>query len=259
MNMLGDTLGAIAFEKAGIIKPNVGVLIGEHGVETDHVFDQKALSTNSPIHFADEIVDCTRFSMLEGAISASFLYKQDATIQIDVATDFGGEYQKKNLSTAIAALLLLRHQIPQLSIATISKGLSNLSSLTKFMGRWMLIKQAPKVIFDSAHNEAGLREVLHQLQQINFKRLHWVYGTVKDKDISTNLSLLPKDASYYFASPDIPRGLDASVLKEQANNVGLQGEAFKSVHAAYENAQSKAENEDLILVCGSIFVVAELI
>jgi len=259
MNMLGNTLEAIANEKAGIIKQNIAVLIGEHSDESDSVFSEKSSAMRSPIYFAEDMLQCDEFSTMDGAIQASFHSKENPELSFKIVSDFGGDYQKKNLRTAIAALILLRSQIPNLKEGNIAQGLSNLTSLTKFMGRWMTIKQAPRVIFDSAHNEAGLKEVIQQLQQLSFNKLHWVYGTVKDKDVNTNLSMLPKEATYYFASPQIPRGLEAANLKEQAALHGLFGEAYSSVQEAYENANLQAHANDLILVCGSIFVVAELI
>jgi dihydrofolate synthase/folylpolyglutamate synthase len=153
----------------------------------------------------------------------------------------------------------LQAQGVTISSSAISKGLKNIKSSTYFIGRWMVMSKKPQVIFDSAHNEGGIKELTAQLKKIPYKQLHFVYGTVGDKDITNILSLLPKKAIYYFCKPDIPRGKDINELDSEASAQRLKGTAFQSVSKAYKMALSQAGKDDFVLVSGSIFVVAEVL
>ena len=233
---LGDTLRKIAGEKAGIIKPGVPVVIGETSKETKAVFAKKAKSTNSEIHFADKEISSA-----------------------DYSTDIKGPYQSKNIITALMAVEVLKKQGIKISHKAIRQGLKHVAKNTSFIGRWMVMNKKPIIIFDSAHNEGGLRELIAGINEEKYKTLHFILGTVSDKDISKILSLLPKTAQYYFCKANIPRGLDAEQLKTQAALFRLKGETFPSVKAAFKAAKSRAGKKDMIVVSGSVFVVAEVL
>ena len=229
---LGDTLPEIAFEKAGIIKKNTPIVIGEKQKEVADVFFKKALEMNATISFASDK-------------------------KYDVETDLLGAYQKKNGTTAI-------HVIKALKGFTVSenqlhKGLLNVVKNTNLKGRWQILQVAPRVICDTAHNKEGLYYVMHQLASLPAKKLHIVLGVVTDKKLEEILPLFPEDASYYFCKPNIPRGLDEQVLQSKASHFGLLGSTYNSVNEAYLAAISNAEKEDVVFVGGSTFVVGEVV
>ena len=263
-NMLGDTLTLIAGEKAGIIKPGVPVVIGETHPESAPVFLKKAGETGSAIVFADQVF---RLSEKPSADTAGLLpqssqydvFKNDLPFLQDLELETAGPYQQKNLVTALQAWDLLRPQIPYLNEPALRHGLKHLKSLTRFIGRWEIIGQNPTILCDSAHNEAGLKVTFAKIKTLNFKKLHIVTGFVNDKSVEDVLDLFPTAAQYYFAKADIPRGLEAAVLKEKAAVVGLHGRAYSSVPNALKAARRAAAAEDMIVVIGSIFVVAEVL
>jgi len=263
-NMLGDTLTLIAGEKAGIIKPGVPVVIGETHPESAPVFLKKAGETGSAIVFADQVF---RLSEKPSADTAGLLpqssqydvFKNDLPFLQDLELETAGPYQQKNLVTALQAWDLLRPQIPYLNEPALRHGLKHLKSLTRFIGRWEIIGQNPTILCDSAHNEAGLKVTFAKIKTLNFKKLHIVTGFVNDKSVEDVLDLFPTAAQYYFAKADIPRGLEAAVLKEKATAVGLHGRAYSSVPNALKAARRAAAAEDMIVVIGSIFVVAEVL
>lgn len=233
---LGNTLEAIAFEKAGIIKENVPVVIGEYVDETKPIFLAKAEETNSAIHFASDLIEET------------------------YPTTLLGDYQVANKKTVMQAIVVLQDQgqfeIPEKAI---KKGFLNVIENTKLQGRWQPLGENPKIICDTAHNAHGLKMVLKQLEKENFEQLHIVLGVVNDKNLGEILPLFPKKAKYYFCKPDIPRGLDAKILKDEASKFGLTGESYLSVSNAYQSAKENAERKDLIYIGGSTFVVAEIL
>jgi len=233
---LGNTIAKISAEKAGIIKPKVPVVIGETQKLSKPVFNKKAEETSSRIFFADTEVRKKSFS-----------------------TDLKGSYQQKNISTALKAIEVLKTEGIKISAKSISKGLKHVGKNTSFIGRWMVMKEKPFTVFDSAHNEGGIRELNQEINNLKHLNLHFVYGTVADKDISRVLALLPKTAKYYFCKADIPRGLDAVELKKQGGKFKLKGEVYPSVKSAFKAAKSNAKKNDMILVSGSVFVVADLL
>ncbi len=263
-NMLGDTLPLIAGEKAGIIKPGVPVVVGETQPESAPVFLKKAAETGSAIVFADQIF---RLSEKPSADTAGLLpqssqydvFKNDVPFLQNLELETAGPYQHKNLVTALQAWDMLRPQLPVLKEPALRHGLKHLKSLTHFIGRWEIIGQNPTILCDSAHNEAGLKVTFDKIKTLNFNKLHIVTGFVNDKSVENVLGLFPVAARYYFAKADIPRGLDASLLKEKAAAVGLQGRAYASVPNALKAARRAAAPEDMIVVIGSIFVVAEVL
>ena len=249
---LGDTLPKIAAEKAGIIKADIPIVIGETHTETKDVFINKASACHSPIVFADKTIKLTDFKSDISGISFSFAKKQ-------YKSDLSGDYQKKNICTALAAIKALQSQGIPIKETAIKNGLRSIKESTYFIGRWMIIGKKPMVIFDSAHNEGGIKELVSQIKKLSFEQLHFVYGTVADKDITHILSLLPSKAIYYFCKPDIPRGKDVNDLSKEAIAQKLKGSSYPSVKKAYKAALTQAKKNDLVLVSGSIFVVAEVL
>ena len=231
---LGDTITAIAGEKAGIIKPGIPVVIGEYTEETKPVFLAKAQEGNSPIHFASDEVDG------------------------DFASDLNGDYQKQNRKTVLKTIGLLQDKF-NISQENISQGLLHVARNTGFQGRWQQIHSNPTVIADTAHNSHGLKIVVAQLEKQEYVVLRIVFGVVNDKDLGEILPLMPKDAIYYFCRPNIPRGLDAEALQQAAAGFGLKGNIYNSVPEAYKNAMNEAGENDFIYVGGSTFVVAEIL
>jgi dihydrofolate synthase/folylpolyglutamate synthase len=233
---LGETLSAIAKEKAGIIKESTSVVIGESQPETREVFKSIASQKKAKILFAEAI----QFKEFE--------------------TDLKGNYQIKNKQTVLAALHILKEEaVLEFSETHIENGLKKVMSNTGLMGRWQVLHHNPKVICDTAHNKEGLTYVLQQLQQEQYMNLHIVLGFVSDKDVESVLKLFPKESRYYFCKPDIPRGMEVGVLIEKATALGLKGKGYTSVKEAYSASLKKATSGDLIFVGGSTFVVAEII
>jgi dihydrofolate synthase / folylpolyglutamate synthase len=233
---LGNTLEAIAFEKAGIIKPGVPVVIGEFTPETKPVFLSKANENNSEIYFASELI-------LENHPS-----------------DLIGDYQIHNKKTVLQTIRIINSQKDfKISENQIKSGLLNVKKNTGLQGRWQQLGEFPKIICDTAHNKNGLEIVMKQIQKEQFETLHIVLGVVNDKDLNEILPLFPKNAIYYFCKPTIPRGLDAKILKEKAATFGLNGETYNSVSESYKKAFEKASQYDFIYIGGSTFVVAEIL
>lgn len=258
MNLLGDTLPQIAFEKAGIIKPGIPVVIGETHAESAPVFLKKAAETQSKIVFADQHFQAEELPADDWETSTYKVFKDGKTFHPALKVDAAGPYQAKNLATVLQALELL--PIPQLSQPVFELGLSRLRELTHFQGRWQVIGANPRILCDSAHNEAGIRLAFEKIAPLRGKAaLHIVTGFVNDKDVDSALDLFPTDARYFFAKANIPRGLDARVLQKKAAKAGLKGRAYVSVRRALNAAKRAAKAEDLIVVIGSIFVVAEVI
>jgi dihydrofolate synthase/folylpolyglutamate synthase len=232
---LGNTLTAIAGEKAGIIKPAIPVVIGEYTDETKLVFLEIAKKNNSEIYFASE------------------------TITSSYPSDLKGDYQEQNKKTVLQTIQLINSQkIFKVSEENIKQGLLLVVKNTGLYGRWQQIKDFPKVICDTAHNKHGLTLTLKQIQNEKYDSLHIVLGVVNDKDLDEILPLFPKNASYYFCKPNIPRGLDANLLQQKALTYQLKGQVFNSVSEAYNEALHKASPTDFIYVGGSTFVVAEI-
>ena len=229
---LGETLPEIAFEKAGIIKKNIPVVIGEEQAAVKSVFIAKAAKESAPIYFASD---------------ASETY----------ISDLLGDYQIQNSKTAVAAIKILKGY--QVSKENIKNGLLNVVKNTNLKGRWQVLQEHPKVICDTAHNKEGLAIVLNQLKKQPFKKLHIVLGVVADKKLETILPLFPSSADYYFCKPAISRGLSEAVLEANAKKFNLLGKKYSSVKLALKSALLNANQEDIIYVGGSTFVVAEII
>jgi dihydrofolate synthase/folylpolyglutamate synthase len=255
---LGTTLDAIAGEKAGIIKKGVPVVIGEYHSETAPVFIKKASELESKISFANQNFDITPIDHQDGISTVyKILQPEDFSFQT-LTTDLMGSYQKWNIQTVLQSIAVMQPHLP-VSFEDLKQALQDVKNISKLIGRWDIKRLNPLVIMDSAHNEAGIRFAIDQLQKIPAKKLRIVFGVVKDKDPKEVLQILPKKAWYYFAKADIPRGLPAEELQLKALAHQLQGKVYLSVKAAYEAALEEAQPEDVIFVGGSIFVVAEII
>jgi len=235
VQFLGNTLEAVAFEKAGIIKPNIPVVIGEYTPETKPIFLAKAKECNSEIYFASDLIKETHPS------------------------DLIGDYQIHNKKTVLQTITILNTQNEfKITAEYIKSGLLHVMKNTGLQGRWQQLGEFPKVICDTAHNKNGLEIVINQIQKEKFKKLHIVLGVVNDKDLDEVLPLFPKNAIYYFCKPNIPRGLDATVLQEKAKKFDLKGDTYSSVTDAYVHSKKNATRNDFIFIGGSTFVVAEL-
>ncbi len=231
---LGETLKEIAFEKGGIIKPKIPVVIGEYQEEVIQVFDDLAHAVDAPLFVAEHLV------------------------KENFDTDLLGSYQLKNVITTVQCVRLLNQTDFEIKNKHLVNGLLSVVQKTGLKGRWQLLGEMPKIVCDTAHNKEGLSLVMSQLGKEKFETLHIVLGLVNDKDLATLLPIFPKQATYYFCKPDIPRGLSAELLKKVAANYGMNGLVYDSVASAYEAAIQKASANDFIYIGGSTFVVAEL-
>lgn len=255
MNMLGDTMEQIAFEKAGIIKPGVPVLIGEMQPEVAGVFRQKASDTRSDIFFAPDFTEILQILDNPATYQVNVLKKNWIP---SIRFDIGGPYQSHNLRTAFAALYLLQGKI-SLDTCKWPDFFSSFSRHTRFMGRWQILSDKPLIVADSAHNEGGLKYVLDYLPLQKARQIRFVLGFVNDKELGKILDMFPDKGVYYFAKANIPRGLPANELKEVASRHGLHGKAYTSVKRAFAAAKKSMQPDDILFVGGSIFVVAEIL
>ncbi len=255
MNLLGNTLTAIAGEKAGIIKPLVPVVIGEINTETLPVFT--AAANASPISFAEEKRYISDWLYQQPLLNVTVVDKEKNEYH-HYSLDLTGFYQTKNLLTVLEACAVLQQLGWEIQTQHIKHGLGNVKKLTGLHGRWEIIQNNPTVVLDVGHNVDGIKAILAQLDLSNFKQLHWVMGMVKDKDIQAVLQMLPITAKYYFTKASIPRALDEQELLHQAKAFGLKGTSYKEVNSAINAAKENADLSDLILVCGSVFVIAEV-
>jgi dihydrofolate synthase/folylpolyglutamate synthase len=254
---LGNTLKKIAGEKAGIIKRNVPVVIGETQEATITVFEKKAKTKKSEIIFADQIYQVQKKS--ENLTHTTFdILKNGQPLFSNQKVNLHGAFQAKNIATALQAIDSLPESF-SIKKSKVATAFFNLKSLTNFKGRWQVLQKDPIVLCDSAHNEAGLKLAMNQLKSLKVKELHFVLGMVNDKSIEKMLNFFPKDAHFYFCKPDIPRGLEVEILVQKATELGLTGRAYSSVKNALRAAKKKAEKKDLVYVGGSTFVVAEVI
>lgn len=235
MNLLGDTLEKIALEKAGIIKKNIPVILGEMKPNVRSVISEKANAFHAEIISAD-------LKQPEPPESA-----------------LKGYYQNQNRRTAFAAVQKLSTMGWTISPENIKNGFLNVIENTGLMGRWQVLGTSPLIVADVAHNVDGISMVMEQLRDQTYDELHFVIGMVNDKDISNVLALLPREAHYYFCKADIPRGLDAQLLQEAALQQGLKGQVYSSVKNAFTAAKAKAKTADMVFVGGSVFTVAEVL
>jgi len=257
-NILGNRLEDIAYEKAGIIKPGVPVVIGERQSESQQVFNIKANETGSPISFASDTLSIDSFHVENNVLHCTILKEGEIFLK-DLLLDLTGAYQLKNILTVLSSVSILKKRDYFLSDADVRLGLANVVRLTGLQGRWQTLQKEPLVICDTGHNIAGITEVLINIRHVSHDRLHMVIGMVKDKDIDGILALLPKDAIYYWTQPNIERAMLADDLALKASLFGLKGESFKDVNSALNTAKHTALADDLIFIGGSTFVVAEVL
>lgn len=258
MNLLGNTRDLIAFEKAGIIKNGVTVVIGESSPETDEVFMEVASQKHAPIVFADKKWYVADWSHLHGYLVTDVVNKHDES-RSTYELDLPGYYQLKNLVTIVESVHQLRSRGWELPAESVLKALKQVKKLTGLHGRWETIHSNPEVVLDVAHNADGVKQLIRQVELSDYHSLHIVFGMVKDKEIDAVLDLLPTVATYYFTRAAIPRALPEDVLQTKAHEKGLYGNAYPEVNLALKAALANASPRDLILVCGSVFVVGEVV
>lgn len=232
-NLLGNTLEKIAAEKAGIIKENTPIIIGRKQKETNTIFQQIAKEKNAHLMYSEP--------------------------QQDYATDLKGEYQKENINTTITAIEQLQEQGWSINSSNIEQGLLKIVANTQLLGRWQTLSKIPYIICDTGHNEDGIKQISQQLKNTKYEKLHFVFGTVNDKNVDGILSYLPKNACYYFCQANIARAMNAEELKNIGKAFNLNGDAFTSVKQALNNAIECANKDDLIFIGGSTFIVAEVL
>lgn len=265
VDILGDTLPQIAYEKAGIIKPNVSVVMGEKHPHTFKTFLEKAKQCNSELVFASEQWQVKRSDKASDSSCMTLEVKSNTPLVHsefnfeNVELDLTGLYQLKNLATVLSSVIQLKKAGFVISEGHVKSALKQVKNLTGLMGRWQIMKNKPLIICDIAHNEDGIREILKNIEVESFDKLHMVIGMVKDKDSNKVLSILPKNASYYFCNPNIPRAKPAEELRAEALKHSLKGNSFETVAAALKEAEKRAGENDLIFVGGSTFVVAEIL
>ena len=256
-NMLGDTLEKIAAEKAGIIKPGVPVVVGERNIATANVFINKAATENAPLIFADEKRYVSDWKYEHHQLVTEVTASHDDSKE-HYQLDLPGVYQTHNLVTVLEAVHQLKTKGWQIEKEHIKKALSQVKKLTGLHGRWELVHEHPAVILDVGHNEAGIKAILQQLELTTYNELHIITGMVSDKEVDKVLGLLPSSAHYYFTKAQIPRALPEDELIQKALQAGLNGHAYPEVNAALEAALTRAGKDDLVLVCGSVFLVGEV-
>ncbi len=256
MNMLGDSLEKIAFEKAGIIKSGIPVVIGETLPETKPVFVKAAI--NSPIHFVSEKKYVTEW-LMEGPFLQVEVVDSHTDAHNKYLLDLPGIYQTKNLLTVLETAEQLVLKGWDIQPMHVHKALKEVKKLTGLHGRWEQIHAHPNIILDVGHNQDGMAQIKEQLAFSTYHQLHIIIGMVKDKDIDPVLALLPTHAQYYFTQAQIPRALDAETLQLKGSLIGLKGKTYAHVNHALTEALAHADKNDLILVCGSVFLVGEVV
>lgn len=256
MSLLGNTLEAISTEKAGIIKKNKPVVIGKTQTETSKVFREKAILMNAPIFFADEEYSVSDVNQERDLLTFNISNKNNNSRKI--SSNLNSLYQLENIRTVVATIDHLDKTTFKIQESSLVDGIRKTTSNTGLRGRWEKIGEHPSIIVDVGHNPDGIKEIIRQLSNSTYHKLHVIVGLSKDKDYLEILSMLPKDAEYGFTQANIPRALDAETLLREGLNFGLHGRAFSNVNLALDHAKSIANAEDLILICGSLFVIGEL-
>jgi len=256
MNLLGDSLRKISFEKAGIIKPRVPVVISQYQSITAPVFNAVAKENKSPIEYADKNYKVIETKLIKGAFHVSVLNRSTGETSI-YELDLTGKYQVKNLLGVLNTVENLKKAGFIIEDEHVKKALKQVVSLTGLKGRWQKLADKPLIIADTGHNEEGIRQVVENLAELNYSKLHVVLGTVNDKDIASILKELPKNATYYFVKASIPRALHEEELKKQATVFGLKGNCYADVEKGIKAAKKLAGKTDLIFVGGSTFVVGD--
>jgi dihydrofolate synthase / folylpolyglutamate synthase len=258
MNLLGDSLEKIAFEKAGIIKPGIPVVIGETIPESEKIFEEIGGQGNSELFIASKNRQAISWHWDKYELVVEVTQPHHADHQV-YHLDLPGIYQTKNLLTVLEACSQLRRRGWTLDDAHIKKGLQHAKRITGLRGRWEVIHQHPSIVLDVAHNEGGIKMLMEQVEVTDHEGLHIILGLVKDKEVDKMLAWFPKLADYYFTRANIPRALEGKTLQDAAKTHGLNGDLYPDVNAALRSALTKAQKKDLVLVCGSVFLVGEVV
>lgn len=255
MNLLGNTIEKIAAEKAGIIKQGIPVVVGEsQAIKT--IFAKEAKDKKSKVIFADKEIKCDIRAKHDTSLTVNIFEKRSVIFK-HLEVGLGGAYQAKNIQTVFTTANVLRQKGYLIRDENCKEGLKRVNELTGFAGRWHILGQNPLIIADTAHNEDGLRQVIIQLEQKEFKKLHFVIGFADDKEIDKILNLFPRSAVYYFCKASVPRALNENDLRQKGASHGLEGNSFADVKSALEAAKKNAHPADLIFVGGSTFVVGD--
>jgi dihydrofolate synthase/folylpolyglutamate synthase len=257
MNLLGNSLDKIAAEKAGIIKYEVPVVVGEVLPETQRVFEKTAKEKKAPLTIASQKRQAADWKWEKHELVVEVAEK-NTTDHKTWYLDLQGIYQIKNLLTVLESCHQLKQKGWKLEDEIIHKALRHVKKLTGFYGRWDIIHQSPAIVLDVAHNEDGIKQLTEQIELTDHHELHIILGFVKDKEIENILALLPDTAHYYFTQANIPRALNAEDLREKAEHYNLRGKIYKDVNTALTDAKTKAAKNDLVIVCGSVFLVGEV-
>ena len=257
MNILGNTLEKIAFEKAGIIKTGVPVVLGEILPETFPVFEKIAGEKNAPLNVASDkrSIAGWKWGKYELVVDVEETHKTDHK---HYTLDLPGIYQAKNLLTVLEACFVLQQDGWKTDDTIIQKALKHVRKLTGLHGRWEIVQHDPLLVFDVGHNEDGMRQIVQQIELTEHTELHIILGLVKDKEIDKVLAILPSSAHYYFTQANIPRALNSEILQQKANTHNLKGEIYPDVNVALQHALNTVDKDDMILVCGSVFLVGEV-
>ena len=254
MALLGDTLPKIAAEKAGIIKPGIPAIIGTEDSAYDFVFKEKAAICKAPLTFAS-----SEWTTRQNPDKTYNFHRRTGIAFKNIESELKGNYQRKNIPVVLETILSLRNDGLHISDRNIRDGIAKTIRNTGLLGRWQQLATIPNTICDTGHNIDGLTEIVAQLKTCKYEKLHIVIGMVSDKDVSSVLSILPKEARYYFCKASIPRAMDEHLLAEKAKAAGLTGNVYPTVTQAYEAAKQNASPQDMIYIGGSTFVVAEVI
>jgi dihydrofolate synthase/folylpolyglutamate synthase len=257
MNILGDSLEKIAFEKAGIIKEKTPVIIGEVTDKTEKIFETTAKEKNAPLTIASEKRQSISWHWDKHELVVEVARKNRSDHQL-YRLDLPGIYQTKNLLAVLETCSQMQQLGWNIEEKDIRKGLEKTKELTGLHGRWEVIHQNPLIVLDVAHNEDGIKQVLEQVEITDHEHLHVILGVVKDKELEKILAFFPKLAKYYFTKANIPRALEANLLKQAAEKFDLDGNVYEDVNVAIKVAKENADKKDMILVCGSIFLVGEV-
>jgi dihydrofolate synthase/folylpolyglutamate synthase len=258
---LGDSLDKIAYEKAGIIKPHTPVIVGEKHEQTTAVFVAKANETDSPLLFAEDCLKVVSAQHVEGMQVFTFASLNSDLFpdaEFTASLDLTGDYQRKNVVTALTAIAVLRRQLFAIDGAAEQSGLAHAASNTGLNGRWQVLQRNPVVVCDTGHNAHGLNVTMKQLKELRCENLFFILGVVGDKDLGSIIPLLPTSAYYFFTQAAIPRAMTAEMLAQRCMSAGLHGEVVASVGDALQMALNTANNNDVIFIGGSTYVVAEI-
>jgi dihydrofolate synthase/folylpolyglutamate synthase len=260
IQFLGNTIEMIASEKAGIVKEKIPLIVGRKQPGADKIFTKMASEKHAPILYADDHFELKELQTREKNCLIYDIWKDNQLYTEKLISPLMGRYQNENLATVLQCIELLnKNGETKVNTEAITEGIFHVVDNTSLLGRWQVISNNPLTICDTGHNQDGIQAVVNQINEMNFGHLHFVFGMVNDKNPEDILYLLPKNATYYFCKPDIPRGMNAEDLKEHAFKAGLRGDSYNSVQHAYNSAINNAGMDDLVFVGGSTFVVAEIV